>query len=427
MVTGLGAVSPLGLDMQSSWEGLLAGRSVTEPITRFDASEFLTRFACEVKDFDIFEYDRYIKRKDARRLDRFMQFAIAVAAQALEDAGLVIDDSLADDTGVYFGCGIGGLETIHRGYESLNTKGPMRVSPFVATYMLPNIGAGQISIVFGIRGPSLCIISACATGTHVIGEAAEVIHRGDAKVMLAGGGEAPITPFALAAFHRTQALSKRNDDPEHASRPFDAQRDGFVFAEGAALLVLEDLEFALARGATPLAEVLGHGSTSDAHHLSAPHPEATGATRSMRMALEKSGLRPEDVDYINAHGTSTPLNDKMETRAIKQVFGDTAYRIPISSSKSMVGHLLGGAGVFEAAVCVKTIQSGMIHPTINYEYPDPDCDLDYVPNESRQALVDVALSNSFGFGGHNASIVLRRFTNDQNAREDDITTKEAGA
>jgi 3-oxoacyl-[acyl-carrier-protein] synthase II len=409
----MGAVTPLGLDLKSTWENLLAGRSVTGPITRFDTSGFLTRIACEVKDFDIGAYEQYVSRKQARRLDRFMQFAIAVAAQALEHAGLTIDDSLADEVGVFFGCGIGGLETIDRGYESLNKKGPMRVSPFVATYMLPNMGAGQISMTFGIRGPSLCIISACATGTHVIGEAAEVIRRGDARVMLAGGGEAPITPFALAAFHRTQALSTRNDDPEHASRPFDAQRDGFVFGEGAALLVLEDLDFALSRGATPLAEVVGFGSTSDAFHLSAPHPEGLGAFKAIARALEKAGIRPDEVDYINAHGTSTPLNDKMETMAIKKAFGESAYTIPISSSKSMSGHLLGAAGVFEAAVCVQTIQSGTIHPTINYEYPDPDCDLDYVPNEPRKAKVDVALSNSFGFGGHNATIVLRRYVDGQ--------------
>jgi len=343
-------------------------------------------------------------------MDRLVQFAVAVAAQSLEQAGLVIDDDIADEVGVLFGTGVGGLQTIDRGYTVLNEQGPRRVSPFVATYMLPNMAAGQISMIFGARGLSFCIISACATGTHAVGEAAEVIRRGDAKVMLAGGGEAPITPFALAAFHRIRALSTRNDDPKHASRPFDAQRDGFVFAEGAAMLVLEDLEFARSRGATPLAEITGYGATSDAYHLSAPDPQGAGAARSMAIALRKGNVTPEQVDYINAHGTSTRLNDKMETMAIKRAFGETAYRVPISSSKSMVGHLLGAAGAFEAAVCVRTIQSGIVHPTINYEYPDPDCDLDYVPNEPRRVPVDVVMSNSFGFGGHNASILLRRFS-----------------
>ncbi len=409
VVTGMGAVTPLGLDMQSSWEGLLAGRSAAGPITAFDTTEFFTRFVCAVHDFDMSAYSRYASSKEARRMDRLVQFAVAVAAQAVEQAGLTIDDDIADEVGVLFGSGIGGLETIDRGYNALFAQGPRRVSPFVATYMLPNMAAGQVSMAFGARGPSFCIISACATGTQSLGEAAEIIRRGDAKVMLAGGGEAPITPFALAAFHRIHALSTRNDDPQRASRPFDAERDGFVFAEGAALMVLEDLDFALERGATPLAEIVGYGTTSDAYHVSAPDPQGAGAAKCMAMALRKANMTPEQVDYINAHGTSTVLNDKMETMAIKRAFGKAAYDVPVSSSKSMVGHLLGAAGAFEAAVCVKTIETGIVHATINYEYPDPDCDLDYVPNEPRRTQVDTAMSNSFGFGGHNASILLRRF------------------
>ena len=410
VVTGIGAITALGKDMPTTWKNLLAGVSGAGPITRFDTSDFLVKFACEVKDFDIAEYEDIISPKEAKRIDRNIQLMLGAAAQAMRQAGLRIEDpEHANRAGALVGTGIGGLETLYEGHKTLFEKGPKRVSPFVATYMLPNMAAGYLSICFNLRGPNFTIISACASGTHTVGEAAEIIRRGDADVMLAGGVEAPITPFGLAAFHRTGALSTRNDDPQHASRPFDAQRDGFVFGEGAGALVLESLEHAKARGATILAEVVGYGLSDDAYHISAPAEGGEGAARAMAMALRKAGVGPEAVDYINAHGTSTPLNDKSETQAIKTVFGEHAYRIPISSTKSMVGHLLGAAGVVEAAVCVQTILDGIIHPTINYEYPDPECDLDYVPNQARKATVRYALSNSFGFGGHNASILLKAY------------------
>jgi len=402
----MGTINPLGLDVETTWRNLLAGKSGAGRITRFDPSPFLTQIACEVKDFDP---EDYMDRKEARRLDRYIQFAIACTAQALEQAGLTIDESNADDVGVIIGSGIGGLLTIDKGYHDLFKKGPMRVSPLTGPMMIPDMAAGQVAITFGATGPNFCIISACATGNNVLGEAFEIIRRGDAMAVIAGASEAPIVPFGLAAFHRTGALSRRNDEPERASRPFDAQRDGFVFAEGAGVLILESLEYAQKRGAKPLAEMVGYGATADAYHISAPAEGGRGAAKAMERALKKAGLEPTDVDYINAHGTSTPLNDANETKAIKAVFGDYAYQVPISSTKSMTGHLLGAAGALEAIVCVKTIQEGIIHPTINYEYPDPECDLDYVPNQPRRAGVKVALSNSFGFGGHNASIVIRAY------------------
>jgi len=406
VITGMGMITALGLDVETTWRNLLAGKSGAGPITRFDASEFLVRIACEVNDFDPREY---MSAKDARRFDRYTQFALACAHQAVEQACLQIDETNRDRIGVILGTAIGGLVTIHEGYETLFSKGPMRVNPLTGAMMLPDMASGQIAITFGVRGPNHCVISACATGNTSLGEAFEVIRRGDADVMIAGSSEACMTPFALAAFHRTGAMSQRNDDPQRASRPFDAQRDGFVFGEGAGVVVMESLEHALARGARPLAEFIGYGSSADAYHISAPTEDGAGAVLSMQRALEKAGIRPEDVDYINAHGTSTPLNDVSETRAIKKVFGEHAYRIPISSTKSMVGHTMGAAGAVEAIVCVKTLLEGIIHPTINYEYPDPECDLDYVPNEPRRADVKIALSNSFGFGGHNATIILKRF------------------
>jgi len=409
VVTGMGAVTPLGLDVETTWKNLVAGVSGAKPITRFDASDFYVRFACEVNDFHIEPYSKYVDYKEARRLDRFTQFVVACAAQALAQANLKIDESNADQIGCIVGSGIGGLLTIDEGYRTLFEKGPKRVSPLTGPMMIANIGAGQIAITFGPRGPNYCVVSACATGGHALGEAFEIIRRGDAQVMLAGGSEAAICPFALAAFHRTQAMSTRNDDPQHASRPFDAKRDGFVFGEGAGLIVLENLEFARRRGAKIIAEMVGYGATNDAYHISAPVPGGSGAAKSMQRALDKAGLKPSDVDYINAHGTSTILNDKSETDAIKTVFGEYAYKIPISSSKSMFGHLLGAAGVCEAIAAIKSIQEGVIHPTINYEYPDPDCDLDYVPNTARRANVKVAMSNSFGFGGHNATVVFKAY------------------
>lgn len=406
VITGMGTINPLGLDVETTWRNLLAGKSGAGRITHFDPSPFLTQIACEVKDF---KPEDYMDPKDARRLDRYIQFAIASTAQALKQAQLTIDESNADDIGVIIGSGIGGMMTMDKGYHDFFEKGPMRVSPLTGPMMIANMAAGQVAITFGARGPNFCIVSACATGTHAIGEAFEVIRRGDAVAVIAGGSEATFVPFGMAAFHRTGALSRRNDEPERASRPFDAQRDGFVFAEGAGILILESLEYAQRRGAKPLAEIVGYGATADAYHISAPAEDGRGIAKAMERALRKAGLKPTDVDYINAHGTSTPLNDLTETLAIKAVFGEYAYQVPISSTKSMVGHLMGAAGALEAIVCVKTIQEGIIHPTINYEYPDPECDLDYVPNVARPANVKVALSNSSGFGGHNATIVLKAY------------------
>ncbi|MBM4465326.1 MAG: beta-ketoacyl-ACP synthase II [Chloroflexi bacterium] len=406
VITGMGTINPLGLDVETTWRNLLAGQSGAGRITHFDPSPFLTQIACEVKGFDP---EEYMDHKDARRLDRYIQFAIAATTQALRQAELTIDQSNADDVAVIIGSGIGGLLTMDKGYHDYFEKGPMRVSPLTGPMMIANMAAGQIAITFGATGPNFCIVSACATGSNAIGEAFELIRRGDAVAVIAGGSEAPFVPFGMAAFHRTGALSRRNDEPERASRPFDAQRDGFVFAEGAGILILESLEYAQNRGAKPLAEIVGYAATADAYHISAPDEAGRGVARAMERALKKAGLGPTDVDYINAHGTSTPLNDVTETKAIKAVFGDYAYRVPISSTKSMTGHLMGAAGAVEAIACVKTIQEGIIHPTINYEYPDPECDLDYVPNVARPADVKVALSNSSGFGGHNATIVIKAY------------------
>ena len=406
VITGMGTINPLGLDVETTWRNLLAGKSGAGRITHFDPSPFLTQIACEVKDFDP---EDYMDRKDVRRLDRYIQFAVACTVQALEQAQLTIDESNADDVAVIIGSGIGGLQTMDQSYHDFFEKGPMRVSPLTGPMMIANMAAGQIAITFGAAGPNFCIVSACSTGTNVLGEAFEIIRRGDAVAAIAGGSEAPFVPFGMAAFHRTGALSRRNDEPERASRPFDAQRDGFVFAEGAGILILESLEYAQRRGAKPLAEIVGYGATADAYHISAPAEGGRGTAKAIERALKKAGLEPTDVDYINAHGTSTPLNDVNETQAIKAVFGDYAYQVPISSTKSMTGHLMGAAGAVEAIVCVKTIQEGIIHPTINYEYPDPECDLDYVPNVARLADVKIALSNSSGFGGHNATIVLKAY------------------
>jgi 3-oxoacyl-[acyl-carrier-protein] synthase II len=410
VVTGMGAISPLGLDPDTLWANLLAGKTPAARITRFDPTDFVVQIACETNDFDPLDY---MDRKDARRFDRVVQFAVACTTQAVKQAGLTINEDNANRIGVIFGTAIGGIGTIHQGYETLYAKGPVRVSPLTGAMMLPDMASGQVAITFGVRGPNHCVISACATGNAVLGEAAEVIRRGDADVMIAGSADAPMTPFALAAFHRTGAMSTRNDDPQHASRPFDAQRDGFVFGEGAGAMVLERLDHARARGAQPLAEIVGYGSSADAFHISAPAEDGIGAVLSMQRALDSAGLRPEDIDYINAHGTSTPLNDASETRAIKRVFGEYAYQVPISSTKSMLGHTMGAAGTVEAIVCIKTMEAGIIHPTINYEYPDPECDLDYVPNEPRLADVRVVLSNAFGFGGHNATIVLKKIANNE--------------
>jgi 3-oxoacyl-[acyl-carrier-protein] synthase II len=404
VVTGLGAVSPLGLTVPSTWEGLLAGRSGAGPITRFDTAGFETTIACEVKDFDP---GLYLDRKEARRMDRFTHFAIAAAREALAQAGLTISDENADDIGVVIGTGIGGIETLSQQFKVLHDKGPSRISPFLCTMMTANMAAGHASIVLGLRGPNFSTVSACASGGHAIGEAYETIRRGASPVMLAGGAEAAIVPIGVAVFNSMRALSTRNDEPEKASRPFDADRDGFVMGEGAGVLVLENLDYARARGATILAELVGYGATADASHVTAPAEGGVGAVKAMKRALREANLTPADIDYINAHGTSTPLNDRAETEAIKRLFGEYAYRVPISSTKSMTGHMLGAAGAIESIISIMAIREGIIPPTINQVTPDPDCDLDFVPNVARPAIVRVALSNSLGFGGHNATLIFR--------------------
>jgi 3-oxoacyl-[acyl-carrier-protein] synthase II len=404
VVTGLGMISPLGLNTSETWDAIVRGESGIGPITSFNTSDFEAKIAAEVKGFDP---TNYMERKEARRTDRFVQFAVAAAREALDRAALTIDPSNADDIGVVIGSGNGGIITLSEQYEVLRSKGPSRVSPFLIPMMIVDMASGQVSISTGARGPNFCTVSACATGADAIGEAAEIIRRGDAKAMIAGGSEAAIVPIGVAGFASARALTTRSD--AHASQPFDKERDGFVMGEGAAVLILEELEFAQQRGASVLAELVGYGATGDAHHITQPIEGGEGGVRATRRALRQAGLQPDDVDYINAHGTSTPINDKYETQGIKTVFGERAYGIPISSTKSMIGHLLGAAGSIEAAFCVQVIQTGMVPPTINYEHPDPDCDLDYVPNTARCQPVDVALSNSFGFGGHNSALIFKRF------------------
>jgi len=405
-VTGMGVISPLGLDAATTWEGLIAGRSGADYITQFDASKHETRFAAEVKGF---EPTDYIGRKEARRMDRFTQMAVVASMQAVEQAGLQIDPTNQDSIGVLIGSGIGGLMTLSEQINVLIEQGPDRVSPFLVPMMITDMASGQVSIILGARGPNFCPTSACSSGSDAIGTAYEIIKRGDALAMLAGGSEAIITPIGIAGFNANRAISTRNEEPQLASRPFDSERSGFVIGEGAAVLVLEELSYARKRGAHIVAEVVGYGASSDAFHITQPAEDGEGAVRAMRMAIQKSGLAPADIDYINAHGTSTPLNDRIETVAIKTVFGDHAYKLAVSSTKSMTGHLVGAAGALEAAICVMTISNGIIPPTINLTSPDPDCDLDYVPNAARKAKVRTALSNSFGFGGHNSVLVFREF------------------
>ncbi len=409
VVTGLGVVSPLGSSVEKMWQAMLAGKVAAGPIQKFDPSGFAVHIACEVTDFDLDDYADVLDKKEARRMDPLEHYAVACAAQAIKQANLKVDDSNADHIGAVLGAGIGGMNIIDQSYRVLYEKGPMRVSPFTGPYMIPNMACGQIAISFGIKGPNFTVASACASSSHAIGEAFEIIRRGDALAMITGGTESPITPFALAAFHRTQAMSTRNDDPAHASRPFDAQRDGFVYGEGAGVLLLERLDFAQERGAKILAELIGYGASDDAYHITGPAPGGVGMAKAMARAIKKAGIRPEEVDYINAHGTSTVLNDSAETQAIKSVFGEYAYHVPISSTKSMIGHLMGAAGGVEAVVTVKTIQDGMIHGTMNYQYPDPECDLDYVPNTCRKQDVRIAMSNSFGFGGHNSALIFKKY------------------
>ncbi|MDP2975180.1 MAG: beta-ketoacyl-ACP synthase II [Anaerolineales bacterium] len=406
VVTGIGCISPLANDWPDTWKALVAGESGVAPITKFDTSRYKTRFAAEAKNFDPVAL---LGAKEARRMDRFTQFALAAALQAVEHSGLKIEAANRDRVGAVIGTGIGGVSTMTEQMTVLAERGPDRVSPFLVPMMLADTAPGMLAIQLGIRGPNLAVITACATGSNTIGEAAELIRRGSAEVVLAGGAEAAVVPLALAGLGVMNALSTRNDDPQRASRPFDRNRDGFVIGEGAAVLVLESLEYAQGRGAKILAEVTGYGTSDDAYHISAPAENGAGAALCMKLALENASLRPQDIDYINAHGTSTLLNDKSETAAIKTTFGAQAYRIPISSTKSMTGHLLGASGALEAAVCVQVIQEDLMPPTINYETPDPECDLDYVPNQARQKNVRHVMSNSFGFGGHNATLILSRF------------------
>ena len=406
VITGMGCISPLGNDVQTTWQNLLAGKSGVDTITHYDASEYKTRFAAEVKGFD---GNDLFGSREARRMDRFAQFAVATAQQAVDDAGLQITEENRDEIGVVIGTGIGGLNTLFEQMQVFIERGPNRVSPFLVPMMLPDTGPGMVAIHLGVRGPNMAVVTACATGTNAVGEATEIIRRGQAEVMLAGGTEAAIIPLAMAGLSVMTALSSRNDEPQAASRPFDLERDGFVMGEGAAVLVLESLEYARARGAQILAEISGYGVTNDAYHISAPAENGSGAARCMQMALKNAGLSVGQISYINAHGTSTILNDKSETAAIKTVFGELAYQVPISSTKSMTGHLLGASGAVEAVIAVKTIQDCMVAPTINYQVPDPDCDLDYVPNHRRAVQVEHVMSNSFGFGGHNATIIISRF------------------
>lgn len=411
VITGMGVVSPLGNDRETFWDALLSGKSGIGPITHFDASQFPSRIAGEVKHFDPLNY---MEKKDARRMDRFVQFAVAAAKMALEDAAFDMQSIDPDRVGVYIGSGIGGLNTWEEQHRILLEKGPRRVSPFFIPMMIANMASGQVSIMTGAKGPNSAAISACATGTHAIGDAFRIIQRGEADAMLAGGAEATITPTAFAGFSSMKALStSRNDEPTKASRPFDKDRDGFVMSEGSGVLLLERLEHAIARGARIYAEVAGYGMSGDAYHLTSPAPGGEGAARCMKRALKDAGLRPEDVGYINAHGTSTDYNDALETMAIKSTFGAHAHELAISSTKSMTGHLLGAAGAVEAIATALALKDQILPPTINYETPDPECDLDYVPNESRRAEITAAISNSLGFGGHNATIALKKFVPDK--------------
>ncbi|HMR98947.1 MAG TPA: beta-ketoacyl-ACP synthase II [Anaerolineales bacterium] len=406
VVTGMGCISPVGNTVQETWSALLAGKSGAGAITHFDSSKHKTRFAAEVKGFDpAAEFGA----REARKMDRFTQFAMVTSAQALDHAGLKIDDSNRDRVGVLIGTGIGGVGTMMEQAEILRERGADRVSPFLIPMMISDSAAGMLAIRVGARGPNMSLATACASGNNAIGEAVEMIRRGAADVMLAGASEAALVPITIAGMNVMGALSTRNDDPLTASRPFDKTRDGFLMGEGAGMLILEDLEYAKARGATILCEISGYGTTDDAHHISAPAENGAGAAISMKLALENAELSPTDIHYINAHGTSTSLNDKSETAAIKSVFGEQAYAIPVSSTKSMTGHLLGASGAVEAIFTIRAIRESILPPTINYSTPDPECDLDYVPNQPRRVAVKHAMSNSFGFGGHNATLVISRY------------------
>lgn len=406
VVTGVGLVTPLGLGIDNVWQKILNGESGIAPITRFDASRHETKFAGEVKDFNA---EEYMSHKEVKRVDLFIQYALAAAKIAVDDSGLDMAKEDAERVGVIVGTGLGGLPTLEKYHSILLERGPGRISPFFIPMLIANEAPGHISIQHGMKGPNLSIVTACATGTHSIGDATRVIQYGDADVMVAGGTEANLTPLTVGGFNAMKALSTRNDDPKRASRPFEKDRDGFVIAEGSGIVILEELEHALKRGAKIYAEIAGYGYNGDAYHITAPAPDGEGFIRCIRMALKDAGLSPDDVDHINAHGTSTDLNDQTETLAIKAVFKEKAYKIPVSSTKSMVGHLLGAAGAVEAIFSVLAIRDNICPPTINYETPDPDCDLDYVPNKARSHATNVVLSNSFGFGGTNGTLIFRRF------------------
>ncbi|MBC8080680.1 MAG: beta-ketoacyl-ACP synthase II [Gorillibacterium sp.] len=407
VITGMAVCTSLGQDLDTFWSNLQAGRSGVSLIDNLDVSEYPTKIAASIKDFDP---DSLFGKKEARRMDRFVQFAASASLNAIKDADLKVGENVdPEQIGVYIGSGIGGLSTFEEQHRLLLEKGPKRVSPFFIPMMIANMGSGQVSIMTGAKGPNSTAVTACATGTHSIGDSFRLIERGEADVMICGGAEASITPMGLSGFCAMRAMSTRNDDPAKASRPFDTDRDGFVMGEGAGVLILESLEHAINRGAKIYAELAGYGMSADAHHMAEPSPGGEGASRSMKRALKSGGLTPEDVDYINAHGTSTGHGDKGETDAIKLAFGDAAYKVAISSTKSMTGHLLGAAGGIEAVICALVLRDGVIPPTINLDNPDPECDLDYVPGQARKADVRVAMSNSFGFGGHNATIIMKKY------------------
>ena len=406
VVTGLGAVTPIGNTVDEYWQGLKDGRSGVGPITRFDATKQTVRIAAEVKGLNP---EDHFEKKEIKKLDYFVRYAVVAGREAFKQSGLNLEQHDANEIGVLIGVGMGGVLTIEEQHEVLMTRGPGRVTPFLVPKMIPNMAAGMVSIDLGLKGPNSAVSTACASATHAIGDAFRIIQRGDATAMVCGGAESVITPLSIAGFANMGALSVCNDTPDCASRPFDANRTGFVMGEGSGLLVLEELEHAKSRGAHILAEIVGYGLTGDAFHMTSPGPNGEGGARCMRMCLRSAGLQPEQVDYINAHGTSTPLNDKLETQAIKTVFGEHAYKVAVSSNKSMIGHLIGAAGGVEAVATVQTIREGYIPPTINYSERDNECDLDYVPNTVRQQKVDIAISNSLGFGGHNATIALRRY------------------
>jgi 3-oxoacyl-[acyl-carrier-protein] synthase II len=406
VITGLGCVSPVGNNVKDTWQALLEGKSGAAPITLFDASTHKTKFAAEVKNFDA---AALFGTRDARKMDRFVHLATAASIEALEQSGLVIDDSNRDRVGILIGTGIGGVITMFEQHDVYRERGADRISPFLIPMMISDSAGGNLAIRFGARGPNMSLATACASGTNALGEAAEMIRRGAADVMIAGASEAAIAGLTMAGMNSMTALSTRNDDPTKASRPFDKDRDGFLMGEGAGVLILESYEYAKARGATILAEFSGYATTDDAHHISAPAENGAGAAISMQTAMDNAGLKAEDISYINAHGTSTQLNDKSETAAIKTVFGEQAYKIPVSSTKSMTGHLLGASGAVEAVVCVLAIRDNILPPTINYATPDPVCDLDYVPNQPRKAEPTHVMSNSFGFGGHNATLIISRW------------------